>query len=147
MNSDLVSLIAGNENKIVKLQRVVGGDVPVTTNLDIAGYRILNIAQPRDPSKKKDLESDLLTAKTFYDYMAKVDQDYMRRNRDGSLDGRLNMSNHRINGLLILPMLIMPLQGDMLHRGFKHSVMKFKITKVSWMPFKAYLGLKITRYY
>ena len=39
VNSDLVSLIAGNENKIVKLQRVVGGEAPMTTNLDMGGYR------------------------------------------------------------------------------------------------------------
>ena len=64
MNSDLVSLIAGNENKIVKLQRVVGGEAPMTTNLDVGGYRILNIAQQRDPRK---YESDLVTAKTLYD--------------------------------------------------------------------------------
>ena len=96
MNSDLVSLIAGNENKIVKLQQVVGGEAPMTTNLDMGGYRILNIAQPRDPRK---YESDLVTAKTLYDYMAIVDQNYMRRDRDGSLDGRLDMSNHRISGL------------------------------------------------
>ena len=37
---------------------------------------------------------------------------------------------------------MMPLQGDMLHRGFKHSVMKFKIKRESWMPFKTYLALK-----
>ena len=48
VNSDLVSLIAGNENKIVKLQQVIGGEAPMTTNLDMGGYRILNIAQPRD---------------------------------------------------------------------------------------------------
>ena len=71
MNSDLVSLIAGNENKIVKLRRVVGGKAPLTTNIDMGGYRILNIAQPRDPRK---YESDLLTAKTLYDYMFKVDK-------------------------------------------------------------------------
>ena len=58
----------------------------------------------------------------------------MRRGRDGSLDGRLDMSNHRMSGLAD-PMLMMPLQGDMLYRGFKHSVMKFKITRVRWMPF------------
>ena len=97
VNSDLVSLIAGNENEIVKLQRVVGGKAPMTTNLDMGGYRILNVAHPRDPSKKKDFESDLVTAKILYDYMSKVDQNYM--DRDGSLDGRLNMSNHRISGL------------------------------------------------
>ena len=95
VNSDLVSLIAGNENKIVKLRRVVGGEAPMTTNLDMGGYRILNIAQSRDPIK---YESDLVTAKTLYDYMAIVDQNYMRRDRDGSLDG-IDMSNHRISGL------------------------------------------------
>ena len=31
--------------------------------------------------------------------MFRVDQNYMRRDRDGSLDGRLDMSNHRISGL------------------------------------------------
>ena len=99
VNSGLVSLIAGNENEIVKLRRVVGGEAPMTTNLDMGGYRILNVAQPRDPSKKKGFESELLTAKTLFDYMAIVDQNYMRRDRDGSLDGRLNMSNHMISGL------------------------------------------------
>ena len=100
MNSDLVSLIAGNENEIVKLQRVIGGEATMTTNLDMGGYRILNVAHLRDPSKKKDYESDLVTAKILYDYMARDDQNYMRRDRDGSLDGRLNMSNHRISGLV-----------------------------------------------
>ena len=31
--------------------------------------------------------------------MFKVDQNYIRRDRDGSIDGRLDMSNHRISGL------------------------------------------------
>ena len=99
MNNDLVSLIAGNENEFVKLQRVAGGKAPMTTNLDMGGYRIFNIAHPRDPSRKKDFESDLVTAKIPYDYMSKVDQNYTRMDRDGSLDGRLNMSNHKIRGL------------------------------------------------
>ena len=99
MNSDLVSLIAGNENKICKIATSGWRRGANHTNLDMGGYRILNIAQPRDPSKKKDFESDLLTAKTLYYYMANVDQNLMRRDRDGSLDGRLNMSNHRISGL------------------------------------------------
>ena len=99
VNSDLVSLIAGNENEIVKLQRMVGGEAPMTTNLDMEGYKILNVAFSRGPSKKKDFESDLVTAKTLNDYMVRVDQNHIRRVRDGSLDGRLNMSNHRISGL------------------------------------------------
>ena len=84
-NNDLVSLIVENKNEIVKLQRVVCGKAPMTTNLDMGGYRILNVAHPRDPSKK-EFESDLVTAKILYDYMFKVDQNYMRRDRDGSLD-------------------------------------------------------------
>ena len=99
MNSDLVSLIASNENKILKLQQVVGGGAPMTINFDMGGYGILDIDQPRDPPKKKEYESDLVTAETLYDYMAIVEQNYMRRERDGSLDGRLNRSNHRISGL------------------------------------------------
>ena len=58
MNNDLVSLIVENKNEIVKLQRVVGGKAPMTTNLDMGGYGILNVAHPRDPSKK-EYESDL----------------------------------------------------------------------------------------
>ena len=37
VNKDLVSLIVENKNEIVKLQRVVGGKTPMTTNLDIVG--------------------------------------------------------------------------------------------------------------
>ena len=51
VNSDLVSLIAGNENKIVKLQQVVGGEALMTKNLDMGGYRILNVAQPNESKK------------------------------------------------------------------------------------------------
>ena len=80
VNSGLVSLIVENKNEIEKLQRVVGGKAPMTMNLDMGGYRILNVA---DPSKKKDFESDLVTAKILYDYKSKVDQNYMRKDRDG----------------------------------------------------------------
>ena len=41
VNNYLVSLIVENKNEIVKLQRVVGGKAPMTTNLDMGGYRIL----------------------------------------------------------------------------------------------------------
>ena len=58
MKRDLVSLIAGNGNEIVKMQRVLGGEAPMTTNLDMGGYRILNVAHSRNSSKKKDFESD-----------------------------------------------------------------------------------------
>ena len=96
VNSDLVSLIVENKNEIEKLQRVVGGKAPMITNLDMGGYRILNVAHPRDPRK---YESDLITAKTLYDYTAIIEQNFTRRDRDGSLDGRLDMSYHRISGL------------------------------------------------
>ena len=72
INSDLVSLIVDIKNEIVKLQWVVGGKPPMTTNLDMGAYRILNVAYPRDPSKKKDFESDLVTAQILYDYLFKV---------------------------------------------------------------------------
>ena len=96
MNIDLFSLIVDNKNKIVKLQRVVEGKASMTTNIDMGGYRILNVAHPRDP---REYESDLVTSKILYEYMSRVGQNYMRRDRDGSLDGRLNMSNHWISGL------------------------------------------------
>ena len=44
VKSDLVSLIVDNKDEIVKLQWVVGGKAPMTTNLDMGGYRILNVA-------------------------------------------------------------------------------------------------------
>ena len=62
VNNDLVSLIVENKNEIVKLQRVVGGKAPMTMNLDMGEYRILNVAHPRDPRK---YESDLVTSKFF----------------------------------------------------------------------------------
>ena len=65
VNNDLVSLIAGNENEIVKLQRVVGGMAPMTKNLDMGGYRILNVAHPRHPSKKMTLKVTSLQQKFF----------------------------------------------------------------------------------
>ena len=68
----------------------------MTMNLDMGGYRILNVAHPRDP---RNYESDLVTSKILYDYMSQGDQNYMRRNRDCSLDGKLDMSNHRISSL------------------------------------------------
>ena len=96
MNNDLVSLIVENKNEIVTLRRVVGGKAPMITNLDMGGYRILNVAHPGGPRK---YESVLVTSKILYDYMSQVDQNYMRRDRGGSLDGRLDISNHRISGL------------------------------------------------
>ena len=60
MNSDLVSLIAGNENKIVKLQRVVGGEAPMTTNLDMRGYR-KEIQVKRKTLKVTSLQPKLFT--------------------------------------------------------------------------------------
>ena len=94
VNSDLVSLTVDNKNEIVKLQRVVGVKAPMTSNHDMEGYSILNVAHPRDP---REYENDLVTSEILYDYMSRVEQNYMRRDRDGSLDGRLNMSNHRIS--------------------------------------------------
>ena len=41
-------------------------------------------------------------------------------------------------------MLMMPLQGDMLHRGFKHSVMKFKIKGVL-DAIQNFLGVEINQ--
>ena len=45
------------------------------------------------------MKSDLVTSKIPYDYMSRVDQNYVRRDREGSCDGKLNISNHRISGL------------------------------------------------
>ena len=53
MNSDHVSRFVDNKTEIVKMQRVVGGKAPVTMNLDMGGYRILNVAQPRDQENMK----------------------------------------------------------------------------------------------
>ena len=83
VNSDLDHLTVENKNEIVKLQRVVGSEAPMTTNLDMGGYRILNVAHPRDPRKKKDFESDLVTAKTLNDYTDIVEQNYIRKDKDG----------------------------------------------------------------
>ena len=145
MNNDLGSLIAGNENKIVELQRVVDGKAQMTTNLDMGGYRILNVAHPRDPSKK-DFESDLVTAKILYDYMFKVDQNYIRRDRDGSLDGRSDMSNHRISGLADSTDADDAVTRRYVASRFQALGDEVQDKRVSWMPFNTFLELKITRY-
>ena len=71
--------------------------------------------------------------------MFKVDQNYMRRDRDGSLDGRLDMSNHRISGLADPTDADDAVTRRYVASRFQDSVMKFKIKRVSWMPFKIYL--------
>ena len=68
VNNDLVSLIVEKKNCKV----ATGGWRQDTNdrNLDMGGYRILNVAHPRDP---REYESDLVTSKTLYDYETKVD--------------------------------------------------------------------------
>ena len=60
MNNDLVSLIVENKNEIVKLQRTVGGKAPMTMGEYIGGFRILNVAHPRDPREyERDRDGSL----------------------------------------------------------------------------------------
>ena len=142
MNNDLVSRIVENKNEIVKLQPGGWWQGTNDTNLDMGGYRILNVAHPSDPRK---YESDLVTSKILYDYMSQIDQNYMRRDRDGSLDRRLDMSNHRISGL-VDPTDV----DDAVTRRYVASRFQALSDEVrdkkSWMPFKIDLELKITRY-
>ena len=142
MNNDLVSLIVENKNEIVKVQRVVGVKASMTTNLDMGGYRILNVAHPRDPSKK-EYESDLVTARILHECMFKVDQNYMRRDRDVSLDGRLDMSNHRISGLADPTDADDAVTRRYVASRFQALSDEVQDKKVSWMPFKTFLDLKI----
>ena len=105
----------------------------MTTNLDMGGYRILDVAHPRDA---REYESDRVTSKILYDYMSRVEQNYMRRDRDGSLDGRLNISNHRISGLADPTNADDAVTRRYVASGFQAlSDVKLKITRLIWMPF------------
>ena len=73
---------------------MAGGKAPMTTNLGMEGieYSMLLNQEIQENMKETSLHPKLFM-------MSKVDQNYMRRDKNGSLDGRLNMSNHRISGL------------------------------------------------
>ena len=122
----------------------------MTTNLDMVvvvvvggGYRILNVAHQRDPRK---YESDLVTSKILYDYVSRVDQNYMRGDRDGSLDGRLDMSNHRLSGIADPTDAVDEVTRRYVASRFQALSDEGQYKKISWMPFKTYFELKIIRY-
>lgn len=94
------------ENKIRRIHRsikkvegILEGKTKMASNLDMGNNRILDVPHPKIPKENKEYDIDIVTTKVLYDYMAIVDQKYMRMDRDSSLDGILNMNNHRITGL------------------------------------------------
>ena len=64
--------------------------------------------------------------------MFKVDQNYIRRDKNGSLDGRLDMSNHRISGLAD------PTDAD--------DAVTRRYVASRFQALRTYLEFKITRY-
>ena len=70
----------------------------------------------------------------------------MRRDRDGSLDGRLDISNHRISGLADPTDADDAVTRKYVASRFQALSDAVQDNKSKWMPFKTYLELKITRY-
>lgn len=71
----------------------------MTSDLDMANYRIINVAHPRDPNENSVYERDVVTSKFLYDYLKIADRKYLKVNGDNIVDGKLDMKQHKIIGL------------------------------------------------
>ena len=68
-----------------------------TLNMD--GKRIINVAYPRDPVENSAYNGDVVTAKALSDFRKYLLDEVLLRNSDNVMDGRLEMSGHKIKGL------------------------------------------------
>ena len=68
-----------------------------TLNMD--GKRIINVAYPRDPVENSAYSGDVVTAKALSDFRKYLLDEVLLRNSDNVMDGRLEMSGHKIKGL------------------------------------------------
>lgn len=88
-----------NNASIEKIQNIMDGTEPMTSNLNMGKNRIINVAHPRNPKDNADYDHDVVTAKFLYDYIKIADRKFLKTNEDSVLDGRLNLTQHRITGL------------------------------------------------
>ena len=78
---------------------MVHEDILSKTTLNMDGKRIINVAYPRDPVKSTAYNGDVATAKALIDLKDYLLNEVLRRNSDNVMNGRLEMSGHKIKGL------------------------------------------------
>ena len=80
-----------------KRGRVVDKDILSNATLNMDGQRIINVAYPRDPVENSANSEDVVTAKASCDFRKYLLDEVLLRNN--VMDGRLEMSGHKIKGL------------------------------------------------
>ena len=80
----------------VKRGRVVDEDILSNATLNIDGKRIINVAYPRNPVENSAYNGDVITAKALSDFTKYLQGEVLLRNTDKVMDGRLEMSGHKI---------------------------------------------------
>ena len=83
----------------VKRGRVVDEDILSKTTLNIDGKRIINVAYPRDPVENTAYNGDVVTSKALSDFRKYLLDEVLLRKSHNIMDGRLEMSGHKIKGL------------------------------------------------
>ena len=83
----------------VKRGRVVDEDILSNATLNMDGKRIINVAYPRNPVENSAYNGDVVTAKALSDFRKYLLDEVLLRNSDNVMDGRLEMSGHKIKGL------------------------------------------------
>ena len=83
----------------VKRGRVVDEDILSNATLNRDGKRIINVAYPRNPVENSAYNGDVVTAKALIDFSKYLQGEVLLRNTDNVMDGRLEMSGHKIKGV------------------------------------------------
>ena len=83
----------------VKRGRVVDEDILSNATLNMDGKRIINVAYPRNPVDNSAYNGDVVTAKALSDFRKYLQGEVLLRNTDNVMDGRLEMSGHKIKGV------------------------------------------------
>ena len=83
----------------VKRGRVVYEDILSNATLNMDGKRIINVAYPRNPVDNSAYNGDVVTAKALSDFTKYLQGEVLLRNTDNVMDGRLEMSGHKIKGV------------------------------------------------
>ena len=83
----------------VKRGWVVDKDILSNATLNMDGKRIINVAYPRNPNENSAYNRDVVTAKALSDFGKYLHGEVSLHNSDNVMDGRLEMSGHKIKGL------------------------------------------------
>ena len=83
----------------VKRGRVVDEDILSNATLNMDGKRIINVAYPQDQVENSAYNGDVVTATALSDFRKYLLNEVLIRNSDNVMDGRLEMSGHKIKGL------------------------------------------------